>query len=388
MTQITPQDQAKGPLVGLRVVFLGGIGPAPYGTMLLSDLGADVVRIDRAMPPGVVPGTPSPDDPFPMPVEPFSRGQRSVALNLKNDDDRETAWQLIDRADVLVEGFRPGVLERLGFGPEVCHARNPGLVIARVTGWGQDGPLAQTPGHDINYIALTGVLDVVGRPGQPPSIPLNLVGDFAGGGLWMAFGVMAALFERSRSGLGQVVDAAMVDGALSLMNMAYALKHFGLMSRPRGENLLDGGPHLYDTYACADDKRVALGAIEHDFYKTLREGTGLSDTEPAKRLDPSRWPGFKSELADIFKTRSREEWCNELETSAACLTPVLDLEDAPQHPHHIARKAFVQVEGVTLPAPGPRFSRTSASPPTHFARPGADTETLRQELRASDNRNQ
>lgn len=382
-SSVTPRS---GPLSGLRVLFLGGIGPAPYGAMLLADLGADVVRIDRS--------PPSPDkvtaagagDPFPMPVDPFSRGQRSIALNLRNAEDAEIAWKLIEKSDVLVEGFRPGVLERLGFAPDVCHQRNPALVIARVTGWGQQGPLAQTPGHDINYIALTGALDAIGRQGQAPSIPLNLIGDFAGGGLWMAFGVMAALFERARSGRGQVVDAAMVDGSMSLLNMAYAMKHFGLMPRARGENLLDGGAHLYDSYECADGGRVAVGAIEPEFYAAMCEGTGLVDDAPDRRLDPARWPTLKADLDALFRERSRDEWCAEMEKGAACLTPVLGLAEAPHHEHHVARGSFVEVEGVTMPAPGPRFSRTPPDLPSHFARPGADSSAIRASLSSTETR--
>ena len=317
-----------------------------------------------------------------MPLDPFSRGQRSIALNLKDPADLEVARRLVDSADVLIEGFRPGVLERLGFEPDRCHERNPGLVIARVTGWGQEGALAQAPGHDINYIGLAGVLDVIGPSGHAPGIPLNLVGDFAGGGLWMAFGVMSALFERCRSGRGQVVDAAMVDGSLSLLTMAYAMKHFGAMPRPRGENLLEGGAHLYDTYECADGKRVALGAIEPDFYRALCEETGLVDDEPHRRLEPQRWPALKADLAKVLQTRSRDEWCASPGAKAACLSPVLGLEEAPEHAHHTARRSFIRIEGMTLPAPGPRFSRTPVGEPDRFCRPGQDSPAILASLTA------
>lgn len=371
----TSSDQRSGPLSGLRAVLMGGIGPAPYCAMLLADLGADVVRVDR---PSKKPRT---DVPFPMPVDPLSRGQRSVTLNLKQAEDVELAWRLIENADVLVEGFRPGAMERLGFGPEACQARNARLVYGRVTGWGQSGPLAQAPGHDINYIALTGVLDLIGRPDGDPAIPLNLVGDFAGGGLYLAFGILAAVFERNRSGLGQVVDAAMIDGTLSLMNMAYGLKHFGLMSGGRGENLLDGGAHMYDTYPCADGQRIAIGAIEPEFYRALCEQTGLDDSQPGLRFDPTRWGILKERIGHIIKTRTRDEWCGAAGAAAACLSPVLSVDEAPWHPHHKARGSFVEVEGVTLPAPGPRFSRTPAQTPSRFAQPGAHTEEVRDEIR-------
>jgi alpha-methylacyl-CoA racemase len=373
MTDSSDEASRSGPLSGLRVVAMGGIGPAPYGVMLLADLGADVVRIDR--PP---PSAPPADDPFAMGFDPFSRGQRSIVLDLKAPSDVAVVWKLIARADVLVEGFRPGVMERLGFGPEPCHAVNAGLVYGRVTGWGQQGPLAQAPGHDINYIGLTGALDAIGRRGEPPAVPLNLVGDFGGGGMYLAFGVLAALFERGRSGKGQVIDAAMVDGSLSMMTMAYALRASGLAPNGRGANLLDGGAHLYDT--CKDGKRVAVGAIERPFYDALRDRLGLDDAQPEQRFTPARWETLRPAMARIFGARDREEWASSPDAALACVSPVLTMDEAPDHPHLKARQSFIEVEGLTMPAPGPRFSRTPAQPPRRFARAGCDSDAIRKEL--------
>lgn len=348
-----------GPLRGLRVVEMAGIGPAPFCGMLLADMGAEVVRIER-------PGT-QPDA-----HDILARGRSRLALDLKAPGATALALTAISRADVLIEGFRPGVMERLGLGPAECHMHNPRLVYGRMTGWGQHGPLAQAAGHDINYIAISGALHAIGRPGDAPVPPLNYVGDFGGGAMLLAFGVLAALYEARQSGRGQVVDAAMTDGAALLSAMMYGFKSAGSWSNQRGENLLDGGAHFYGTYACADGRYLAVGAIEPQFYALLRERCGIAD-DPSfdSQMDPGFWPLLKSRLADLFRTRTRDEWCTLLEGSDACVAPVLDWDEAPAHPHNVARGTFVDVAGVLQPAPAPRFSRSEPVPPTSRQRDDA-----------------
>ena len=346
---------AMGPLQGIRVLEFAGIGPGPFCAMLLADMGADVVRIDRA---SSAAGR--------APVDPLLRGRRSLGVDLKQPAAVEAVLRLVAGADALVEGFRPGVMERLGLGPDVCLARNPRLVYGRMTGWGQDGPLAQAAGHDINYIALAGALEGIGRKGEPPLPPLNLVGDFGGGGMLLAFGVLAGLLEQKRSGKGQVVDAAMVDGAALLMSMFWGMRHIGMWSEVRGTNLLDTGAHFYEVYECADGKYVSLGSIEPQFYAELVKLAGL-DAAQFPQLDRPHWPDLKRRQGEVFKQKTRAEWCRIMEGSDVCFAPVLAMSEAPAHPHNVARRTFIELEGVTQPAPAPRFSRT----PPEVARPPA-----------------
>ena len=335
-----------GPLTGVRVLELAGIGPGPHACMLLADLGAEVLRIER--PGGAALRLSGPDV--------LARGRRTAVIDLKNPAAAETVLRLVENADVLVEGNRPGVTERLGVGPDVCLARNPRLVYARMTGWGQDGPWASHVGHDINYAGLAGALAAVGEPGRKPVPPLNLVADFGGGSLFCVVGVLAALVERSVSGQGQVVDAAMVDGVSSLMAMFYAMRAGGGWSDARGTNLLDGGAPFYDTYACADGEYVAVGALEPQFWAEVVEVLGLEDAPG--QADVARWPELRSRLAEVFLTRTGDEWAALFEGRPACVTPVLHLGEAAAHPHLAARGSVVEVDGVTQPAPAPRFSRT------------------------------
>jgi alpha-methylacyl-CoA racemase len=346
--------EMSGPLSGLKVIEMPAIGPVPFCGMLLADLGADVLRIDREG-----------DVDLGLPIEPkyelLGRGKRSLALDLKNPQAIALVLDLIARADVLIEGFRPGVMERLGLGPEVAQTKNPHLVYGRMTGWGQHGPLAPAAGHDINYIALTGALHAMGHKDGRPVPPLNLVGDFGGGSLYLAMGILAALFERQQSGKGQVVDAAMVDGAASLMTMFYGMKGAGLWSDIRGDNMLDSGAPWYDTYECRDGGYVAIGSIEGKFYAELVEKLGLDSATLPKQHDRKRWPSLRAAIAASFRTRTRAEWCDIMEGSDICFAPVLSLDEAPQHPHMVERQTFVSPDGVTQPAPAPRFSRTPAA---------------------------
>ncbi len=346
-----------GPLTGLRVIELASIGPGPMCAMLLADMGADVVRIDRLQAADLG-----------LPVDPrfevLGRSRRSVALDLKQAAGRDAVLQLLDSADVLIEGWRPGVAERLGLGPEVCLQREPGLVYGRMTGYGQTGPLAQAAGHDINYIALSGALHAMGAAGGGPVPPLNLVGDFGGGALYLALGLLAALFERQRSGRGQVVDAAMVDGSASLMGMFHGLAAAGLWdANRRGVNVLDGGVPWYGSYATADGAWLAIGPLEPRFFAELIQRIGLPTSSLADRDDPARWPALRQALTDCFLQRTRAEWCALLEGSDACVAPVLSLSEAPLHPHAQARGAYVEVAGMTQPAPAPRFDRSPAGLP-------------------------
>jgi alpha-methylacyl-CoA racemase len=320
--------------------------------MMLSDMGAEVVRIDRA---DRVRG----GDPENPPKDILARGRRSVAVDLKNPQGVEVVLAMVERADVLIEGFRPGVMERLGLGPEICLARNPGIVFGRMTGWGQEGPLAHAAGHDINYIALTGALHAIGRRDQAPVPPLNLVGDFGGGGMLLAYGVVCALLEKARSGQGQVVDAAMVDGASALMGMIYAMKSMGVWRDERGTNMLDTGAHFYDVYETRDAKYVSIGSIEPQFYALLLQQLGLEGEKLPPQMDREQWAALKVRVAEIFKTRTRDEWSAIMEGTDVCYAPVLDLDEAPEHTHLKQRKTFVEAAGVIQPAPAPRFSRTA-----------------------------
>ncbi len=368
-----------GPLAGIRVIEMKGIGPGPYAGMLLADLGAEVIVVERsASPKGVV---------IPSPLDIHSRGKKSVVFDLKTPEGLDNLLALVETADVLFEGNRPGVAERLGFGPDVCLARNPRLVYGRMTGWGQTGPLAQSAGHDINFIALTGALAAIGGR-EKPAIPLNLVGDFGGGSLFLVVGILAALLEARSSGKGQVVDASITDGTASLMSMFRTMDKMGMWSPQRRSNLLDGAAPFYDVSETADGKFIAIGSIEPQFYQLLIEKTQLDPAEFANRDDPSRWPELKVKLAEVFASKTRDEWCAILEGTDTCFAPVLDYREAPDHPHNQARETYIKVDGVTQPAPTPRFSRSECSTPTEPPEIGADTEAILAELkdrRAKDN---
>ncbi len=361
-----------GPLAGIRVVEMVGLGPCPFAAMMLADMGAEVIRIDRKAPPGA-------DNPFPMlgtKYDVMARGRRSLALDLKLPAAKEVVLRLLDQADVVLEGFRPGVMERLGFGPDVCHARNPKLVYGRVTGWGQHGPLAQAAGHDLNYIALTGMLHAMGRADTAPAPPLNLVGDFGGGAMMLAFGVVCAVLEARTSGKGQVVDAAMTDGAALLGAMMYGFRAFGAWSDQRASNLLDGGAPFYDSYACADGKFITIGSIEPQFYALLLKLTGASDPAFSAQMNAASWPQMRERFTTLFATRGRDDWCALLEGTDVCFAPVLDMAEAPAHPHNVARGTFIDIDGVTQPAPAPRFSRTAPAVGAAASAPGADSAAI------------
>ncbi len=340
-----------GPLQGVKVLEFAGIGPGPFAGMMLADMGAEVLKLDRAQ-------SASASRREQAAFDLLNRGRRSVAIDLKHAEGAALALRLVERSDALIEGFRPGVMERLGLGPEVCLDRNPRLVYGRMTGWGQDGPLAQVAGHDINYIALAGALDAIGRRGEAPVPPLNLVGDFGGGGMLLAFGIVCALLERDRSGRGQVVDAAMVDGAAALMTLMHGMRQAGFWTDERGANLLDTGAHFYDVYETADGKYVSVGSIEPQFYAELVKRLGIQAGELANQMDRSRWPEMKERVAKLFKTRTRDEWCEIREGSDICFAPVLSMAEAPEHPHNRARGTFVRVGDSVQPAPAPRFDRT------------------------------
>jgi len=340
---------ASGPLVGVKIVEFAGIGPGPFCGMLLADLGADVVRIDRAE----SAGRGHPDI--------ANRGKRSIAIDLKKPEGVEAALSLMEKADGLIEGFRPGVMERLGVGPDVVLKRHPRLVYGRVTGWGQTGPWSQMAGHDIDYIALTGALHTMGRKDEPPAPPLNLVGDFGGGALYLAFGLLAGIIEAKSSGKGQVVDCAMIDGAASLMTMFYNMKAVGMWSAERDSNLLDGGAHFYDTYTCSDGKWLAVGSIEPQFHAELVKGLGLPADTFGMYMDRAKWPEFSQRIADVVKRKTRDEWMTIFDGTDACVAPVLSMDEAPKHPHNATRKTFVEAFGVTQPNAAPRFSRTAGA---------------------------
>ena len=349
----------SGPLAGLKVLEFAGIGPGPFCAMVLGDLGADVIRIAR---PGAVTDA----------RDVTTRNRRTVCLDLRTEESVKHVLELVGAADCLIEGFRPGVMERLGLGPKECMSVNPRLVYGRMTGWGQHGPLSHAAGHDINYIAITGALHAIGRADDTPPPPLNYVGDFGGGGMLLAVGLLAAIHETGRSGRGQVVDAAMTDGTALISAFMYGMKAMGQWSNQRGENLLDGGAHFYDTYACADGKFIALGAIEPQFYAEFCRRCGIEDALFSGQMDASRWPLLKIRLTDVFRTRTREEWCDILEGTDACFAPVLDWDEAPKHPHNAARGTYVTLEGVLQPAPAPRFSRTNNATPRSAASASLD----------------
>lgn len=356
-------DVPAGPLAGVRVIELAGIGPGPFTAMMLADLGADVVRVDRVtdVDPAAF-GSPHPDL--------LNRGRRSVGVNLKSAEGRQVVLALVTGADVLIEGFRPGVTERLGLGPADCHAVNPRLVYGRMTGWGQEGPAAPYAGHDIDYLALTGALHGIGRAGERPVPPMNLLGDYGGGGMMLALGLVAALYAVRGGAPGQVVDAAIVDGVSVLSTHIHALRRLGRWQDPRGVNLLDGGAPFYDTYECADGRHLAVGALEPRFYDELVRRTGfpLPGDVALDRTDPANWPALREAWARLFRTRARDEWAALLSESDACVAPVLDWTEAPAHPHLAARGTFVEHDGMTQPAPAPRFSGTPTAlrrPPPH-----------------------
>ena len=358
-----------GPLAGVAVIEFAGLGPGPFAGMMLSDMGAEVVRVDRVQ---------AVDDPSDTgrsrrpSADLLGRGRRSVAVDLKHPEGRETVLRLVEAADALIEGYRPGVTERLGLGPEDCAARNPRLVYARMTGWGQDGPYAPTAGHDINYVALSGTLDMIGRRGEAPVPPLNLVGDFGGGGLLLAFGIVCGILEAARSGQGQVIDAAMVDGSALLATMIYGMRGAGQWGE-RGTNLLDTGAWFYDVYETKDGRYISLGSIEPQFLEEMVRLTGLPGDLPPQH-DRSTWPQMKQRLAEVVKIRTRDEWSRIMEGSDACFAPVLSPEEAAAHPHNVARGTFTTVEGMLQPAPAPRFSRTPPGQPGPPARPGQHTD--------------
>jgi alpha-methylacyl-CoA racemase len=346
-----------GPLAGIKVVEIAGIGPGPLAAMFLADLGATVIRVDRKEPSGL-------GAPRPVQFDLGLRNRKSFRVDLKDPGAVDMVMELIAQADALIEGFRPGVMERLGLGPDTCLGRNPRLVYGRVTGWGQDGPLSQVAGHDLNYISITGALHAMGRMGQAPTPPLNVLGDYAGGSLYLAFGLLAGILEARGSGKGQVVDAAMVDGVASIMTVTMGLHAAGMLSKERGTNLLDTGAHFYEVYECADGKYVSVGPIESKFYQLLLEKLELRDHPLLQiQMDRSQWPEAKQVLAAKFKERTRDEWARQLGELDVCVAPVLDFDEAPSHPHIKARGTFLDLDGVTHPAPGPRFSRTPASRP-------------------------
>jgi alpha-methylacyl-CoA racemase len=363
---------ASGPLKGLRVIEMVGLGPAPFCAMMLSDMGAEVIRIAQRRKPGSTAHFAFANTQHDV----LARGRRSLALDLKRLEGQRVALQLIEQADALVEGFRPGVMERLNLSPEVCMGRNPKLVYGRMTGWGQTGPLVHCAGHDINYIALTGVLSAIGQVGGPPVVPLNLIGDFGGGAMMLAFGLVCALLEAKSSGQGQTIDAAIVDGTAILSALIYSFKAAGQWTNSRAGNLLDGGAPFYSSYACADGNCIALGALEPQFYGTLCKLLGLSEFDLPRRDDSRYWPEMKIRFEELFRTRTRDQWCELLEGTDACFAPVLNWDEAPRHPHNEARNVFVEVDGVIQPAPAPRFSRTPAAVQGGASRDGEDSEAI------------
>jgi crotonobetainyl-CoA:carnitine CoA-transferase CaiB-like acyl-CoA transferase len=356
-TVSAPATSRGGPLAGLRIIELAGIGPGPMCAMLLADLGATVLRIDRKEPSDL--GLRRP-----LQYNLLLRNRKTIALDLKDPRAVEAVLGLVARADALIEGFRPGVTERLGLGPEDCLRQNPRLVYGRMTGWGQSGPLAQTAGHDIGYIAITGVLHAIGRQDAPPAVPLNLIGDYAGGSLYLALGLLAGILEARASGKGQVVDAAIVDGTASLATTFFGMHAAGMLNPRRGTNATDSGSHFYDVYECADGEWISVGPIEPKFYALLLQRLQLDAADLGPQMDPATWPRAKALLAAKFRERTRDEWAREFATSDACVAPVLRWDEAPSHPHLAARGTFVEVEGVVQPAPAPRFSRTPPATPT------------------------
>jgi alpha-methylacyl-CoA racemase len=370
------KGENMGPLTGLRIIELEGLGPAPFAGMMFADMGAEVISITRK--------SAAKDAPVMNSIS--ERGKKSIALNLKDPRAVEVVLKLCETADALIEGFRPGVTERLGIGPDDCAARNPKLVYGRMTGWGQTGPLSQTAGHDINYISLSGVLHGIGRAGEKPVPPLNLVGDFGGGGMYLAFGVVSAMLEATRSGKGQVVDTSMVEGSASLMHMMYSSLNTGLFDwrDERGVNLLDTGSHFYETYETRDGKFMSLGPIEPQFYAILKDKLGIVDGDFEPQFDMARWPDMKAKITILFKTKTRDEWCDIFDGSDACVAPILSMKEAPKHPHNVARKSFIEVDGHIQPGPAPKFSRTEPEVRSGAPRPGADTDATLSRLAGYD----
>ena len=358
-----------GPLKGIKIIEMAGIGPGPFCGMVLADLGAEVIRVDRAS----AKGTGSRQ-------EASNRGKKSIAVDLKSKEGVEIVLKLVQEADAIFEGFRPGVMERLGLGPEECMELNESLVYGRMTGWGQDGPLANAAGHDINYISLSGALAAIGRPGSPPVPPLNLIGDFGGGGMLLALGLVSALLESKQSGKGQVVDAAMTDGSALLMTMIYTMQSSGFWKDSMGSNMLDGGAHFYDTYECSDGKFISLGSIEPQFYKLLCDLAGFDNNLSSDQMSRDGWPEKKKAVKEIILTKTREEWCQIMEGTDVCFAPVLSMEEAPNHPHNKARKTFIELEGATQPAPAPRFSRTNPEVQSSPSLVGEHTDEILQSL--------
>ena len=355
-----------GPLQGIRIIELAGIGPGPFAGMMLADHGAEVIRVDR---PGARIDA----------RDPLLRGRRVIGVDLKSDKGRALVLDLVKSADALFEGFRPGVTERLGLGPAECHAVNSKLVYGRMTGWGQFGPYANAAGHDINYIALAGALHAYGRAGEKPTPPINMVGDFGGGGMMLAFGMVSALLHAKTTGQGQVIDCAMTDGAAALMAMIWGFRANGIWKDERGVNLLDTGAHMYDTYECADGKWISIGSLEPQFYALLLEKTGLKDdADFAAQMNSAQWPALKERLTTLFKTRTRDDWCADMEMTDVCFAPVLSMSEAPHHPHNAARGTFVEADGVMQPAPAPRYSATVSDAPRMTKT--ADTDAILAEL--------
>jgi|TARA_Y100000590_G_scaffold455618_1_gene604622 alpha-methylacyl-CoA racemase len=367
-----PIDTSRsGPLVGLKCIELAGIGPAPFAAMLLADLGADIIRVDRRVDSGL--GVPRGSE-----FDLMNRSRRSIAVDLKSSEGTEVVLKLVEKADVLIDPFRPGVTEKLGLGPDDALARNPRLIYARMTGFGNFGPLSHAAGHDINYIALTGALHAIG-PKENPVPPLNMIGDFGGGGMFLAFGIMAASYEAQKSGFGQVVDVGMVDGALSLMTPIYGLRASGYWNDEREKNILDGAAPFYGAFKTSDEKFVSIGSIEEKFYNILLEKLGLDPKLLPPQMDQNQWPILKEKIAEKIQTKTRDEWISIMEGTDVCFAPVLSLEEAPSHPHNLARENFVKVDGITQPAPAPRFSRTPGRVHTPPAKPGEHTEEVLEE---------
>lgn len=363
----------SGPLQGFKIIEMAGLGPGPFAAMMLSDMGAEVIRVESKA--GQAPIA------FPEPrFDVTARGRRSITIDLKQIDGKDVLLELIASSDGLIEGFRPGVMERLGLGPDVCLHRNPKLVYGRITGWGQTGPLAKAAGHDLNYVALTGALHAIGRTGEAPPVPLNLIGDYGGGGMLLAFGVVCAMLETQRSGHGQVVDAAMTDGTALLSALIMGLKAGGLWRNERASNFLDGAAHFYDCYTCADGKAVSFAALEPSFFKQFCDKVGLYNIDLGQHMSPKQWAEFKPRIADLFRTKTRDQWCELLEGSDCCFAPVLDWDEAPAHPHNRARATYIEVDGVVQPAPAPRFSRTPGEVQRPPAAKGMDTDAVLADL--------
>ncbi|MBT8140404.1 MAG: CoA transferase [Gammaproteobacteria bacterium] len=360
-----------GPLSGIKIIEIKGIGPGPYAGMLLADMGAEVIVVERSSQPGGI-GLPTSNDPN-------SRGKRSIVLNLKTPEGVQALLKLVEQSDAIFEGYRPGVAERLGFGPDVCLARNPKIVFGRMTGWGQSGPLSKSAGHDINYISLTGSLAAMGTADKP-MIPLNLVGDYAGGSLFLVMGMLASIIEAQRTGKGQVVDAAITDGSASLMSMFYGMTSLGAWQPKRASNMLDGAAHFYDTYTTSDNKHISVGAIEPQFYAELRRLAGLDEEAFDAQHDAAQWPALKEKMAAVIAQKTRDEWAAIFEGSDACVAPILDYTEAPSHPHNIARETYIELGGVMQPGTAPKFSGSTNNRPAPPVAEGSSTKAVLAEL--------